>query len=308
MTIKVLVPIGCRSDEGLSAPVIKHLGSSAYALRLQYHDFYNAYYEVEKFISEFEPDIALLFGDRIEMCGAAAACFHNNVPIAHVYAGVGCNQALFDDINRHVITLYSDIQFCESDSAAKRVENLLTAIGKKPNWYVVGITHLDDVTISEKYVPKEPYDLVVYNPVTAYNKLKNITIMADELNQIRELIKKSGLVYFISSNPDPGAYFISNHYEDIKLKINANSVYLPNLERPEFLGLLKNCSRFIGNSSAAVYEAPHFLKPEQIVHIGERNRDRDKGPFTPDASDRIVEVLKKWYTAKNGSETGNIQT
>ncbi len=131
--------------------------------------------------------------------------------------------------------------------------------------------------------------------------------MADELNQIKELIKNSELVYFIGSNPDPGAYFIENYYEGIKLKINANSAYLPNLERSEFLGLLRNCSRFITNSSAAIYEAPYFLKPEQIIHIGERNRDRDKGPFMTDASDRIVEVLKKWYTAKNGSETGNIQ-
>lgn len=292
--MKILVPIGCRSDEGLSEPVRKRLGHSGYGLRLQYNDFYNAYYEVDKFILQFNPDIALLFGDRIEMCGAAAACFHNNVPIAQVYAGVGCNQALLDDINRHVITLYSDIQFCESDSAAKRVENLLTAIGKKPNWYVVGITHLDDITISEKYVPKVPYDLVVYNPVTAYNKLKNINIMAEELNQIKELIRNSGLVYFIGPNPDPGAYFINNYYEElIKLKITADSAYLPNVERPEFLGLLKNCSRFIGNSSAAIYEAPHFLKPEQIIHIGERNRDRDKGLFEIGASGRIIEVLKK---------------
>ncbi|MDP2217210.1 MAG: UDP-N-acetylglucosamine 2-epimerase [Methanolobus sp.] len=302
--MKILIPVGCRSDEGLSVPVRKRLGNSGYALKLQYHDFYNAYCEVEKFILEFKPDLALLFGDRIEMCGAAAACFHNNIPIAHVYAGTGNNTATLDDISRHVITLWSDIQFCESDSAAKRVENLLTAIGKKPNWYVVGITHLDDVAISEKYVPKEPYDLVLYNPITAYSKLKNINIMAGELNEIKELIKNSELVYFIGSNPDPGAYFINNYSEELKLKIIADSAYLPNLERPEFLGLLKNCSRFIGNSSSLIYEAPFFLSSQQIISIGMRNRDRDKGPFMTDASDRIVEVIKQWYTAKNGSKTG----
>ena len=67
--------------------------------------------------------------------------------------------------------------------------------------------------------------------------------------------------------------------------------YYDNLPRPQFLGLLKNCRRFITNSSAAIYEAPHFLKPEQIIMVGDRNRNRPKGPFKTGASDRIVEIL-----------------
>jgi UDP-N-acetylglucosamine 2-epimerase len=73
-------------------------------------------------------------------------------------------------------------------------------------------------------------------------------------------------------------------------------IYYPNLPRPQFLGLLKNCHRFVTNSSCAIYEAPHFLKPEQIVQIGNRNLNRPRGPFEPGASDRIVAILKDYLT------------
>jgi UDP-N-acetylglucosamine 2-epimerase len=70
--------------------------------------------------------------------------------------------------------------------------------------------------------------------------------------------------------------------------------YYDNLPRPQFLGLLKNCQRFITNSSCAIYEAPHFLKPEQIIMVGDRNKNRPRGPFQTGASDRIVSILKEY--------------
>lgn len=59
--------------------------------------------------------------------------------------------------------------------------------------------------------------------------------------------------------------------------INKNkpqTIEFKSLPRPQFLGLLKNCKRFITNSSCEYYEAPIFLKPEQIIHIGKRNEER----------------------------------
>ncbi|KKK55505.1 hypothetical protein LCGC14_3073890, partial [marine sediment metagenome] len=66
--------------------------------------------------------------------------------------------------------------------------------------------------------------------------------------------------------------------------------------------LLKNCERFITNSSAAYYEAPHFLREEQIIMVGARNKNRtpvltnNKG--TP-ASELILKHLKNYWRNKN---------
>lgn len=302
--MKVFVPTGCRSDAGLSAPIIKRLGCFAHTFELK-TNFQDAYYDTETFLRYITPDIAIIVGDRVEMCGSSACLFHHHIPIAHVYAGVSNNIATVDDVNRHNITLWSDIQLCESSKAAQSVTQILSSIGKTPNVHVVGITHLDDVEISEAWVPKNtPYDLVLYNPITGYSKLKNIKIMDDDLNEIYKLINKRYLVYFIGPNPDVGSNHVIGCINKMQNKIQGNTKFIQNMQRAEFLGLLKSCYQFITNSSAAIYEAPHFLKTEQIIHIGDRNRDRDKGPFTTGASSKIVQVILKWYTDKNGKTDG----
>ena len=304
--MKILIPIGCRSDEGLSAPVIKRLSEKQIpntVLYLNTGSYTHSYTLTEYRIHDSpRPDIALIFGDRVEMTAAAAACFNNNVPIAHVYAGVNNNIATLDDINRHIITAWSDMQFCESQESVYRVKAIMTAVGKSiKNAHLVGITHLDDLEVSEAMVPQEVYDLVLYNPVTYGKDLKQT---------IRDgMITASGFVtcangytlgchtVVLMPNPDVGHEHILEFHEIMKNSaegVNGMYTFYPNLPRPEFLGLLKNCQSFITNSSAAIYEAPHFLKPRQIIQIGERNRNRDRGPFETGASDKIVEVLKKW--------------
>ena len=49
-----------------------------------------------------------------------------------------------------------------------------------------------------------------------------------------------------------------------------------NLEKEKFLSLMKYCDKFITNSSCASYEAPVFLKDNQIIAIGRRNKGRQK--------------------------------
>jgi len=201
------------------------------------------------------------------------------VKIAHVYAGV-VNDPIttFDDINRHCISLWADLCFCEDEQSRKLVESLWIKINKltSDHWenhtYNVGITHLDDLEIDESLVPNEPYDLVLYNPVKYDLNGAEFRISEPERKMIA-----------IGPNPDPNPLkeFVEYTYD--------------NVPQPQFFGLLKNCERFITNSSAAYYEAPYFLKPEQIILIGNRNKNRST-PKTLEtgASDKIVKILKEF--------------
>jgi hypothetical protein len=142
-------------------------------------------------------------------------------------------------------------------------------------------------------VPDVPYDLVLFNPVTYGQDLKQ-TIRGGMVT-IHQLSSRHTV--FLMPNPDAGRDPILDFLTMMKgtaNNIDGNYTIRPVLDRPEFMGLLKNCKLFITNSSAAIYEAPHFLKPRQIIQIGMRNRNRDRGPFETGASDKIVEVLKKW--------------
>lgn len=272
---RILVPVGCRSDEGLSAPVIKRLKEhfGVTSCRLVPQDFGASYQFIHDRLYWGKYDLVFITGDRVEMCAAAAAAFHAKVKIAHFYAGI-VNDPIttFDDIDRHCITLWSDIQFCEDENAAEVVWDLKMATSLGHNAHVVGISHLDDLEVDESKVPDEPYDLVLINNEPLISVQPSPIIDLDGRNVIQ-----------IGANPDGEV-----------CKLISNCRHYGNLPRPQFLGLLKNCQRFITNSSAAIYEAPHFLKPEQIIMVGDRNRNRPRGPFQTSASDKITEILREW--------------
>jgi len=269
---RILVPIGCRSDKGLSAPVIKRMLEhfDVDTFRLSPQNFGESYTAVQGALKWVDYDLVFVTGDRVEMCAAASAAFHNKVKIAHFYAGV-VNDPIttFDDVDRHCITLWSDIQFCESEDAAEIVWDLKAAAGLKHNIHVVGISHFDDLEVDESIVPGEPYDMILMN--------------GEPLTSSGWVWDKQRLEIQIGANPD----------KEIGRVVGAD-IFYDNLPRPQFLGLLKNCQRFVTNSSAAIYEAPHFLKPEQIIMVGDRNRNRLRGPFKTGASDRIVEILREY--------------
>ena len=288
--IKVLVPVGCRSDAGLSKPIIKRLRKhpkfECITTSLNPAVFYGSYGHVEQVIWDEKPDLVLCVGDRIEMCAAAAAAFHNGVKIGHVYAGVVSDPlATLDDINRHCISLWADICFCEDYISTLKVADLWSTIGKtninldkfeyeKIGIYEVGITHLDDLEVNESLIPSEAYDLILMNTTTTIEDPINMFI--PNKKTIR-----------IGGNPDGKSHSIGVDID------------YDNLPRPQFLGLLKNCTRFITNSSAAYYEAPHFLAPKQIIMVGERNKNRSTPQkLETGASDKIVQILSEYFRDK----------
>lgn len=284
---KILVPFGCRSDIGLSEPIVKRMREKfdVELINLFPQKFGASYIKFESYCDgthgNKKPDLVFCTGDRVEMCAAACAAFHNGIPIAHYYAGcINEPPTVLDDTNRHCITLWSTIQFVENRFAEGIVWDLKKAVYLPTNIHVVGISHLDDLVIDESKVPivtsgirgseeswKTSYDLYLINYVAG----ETLTLPAFGNIGIQ-----------IGGNPDgdtdkvPGA------------------IYYKNLPRAQFLGLLKNCERFITNSSAAYYEAPYFLKPEQIIMIGNRNRRRHAVTMNQGASDKIVKILERY--------------
>lgn len=285
---KILVPIGCRSDEGISAPIIRRLTESddftCSTPRLIASDFAESYSCMKWCIEKYKPDLVICVGDRIEMTAAACAAFHNNIPICHYGSGItNYPISTFDDINRHCITLWSDILLCEDKNALKFCINNFWYVNKG-TIHVVGITHLDDLVINESLVPEEEYDLVSVNPEPLGTDILELYKQADLVT--KEIHRKS---IWIEPNPD--------NTIDLIGKINFD---YQNLPRPQYLGLLKNCKRFISNSSDCYYIAPEWLKPEQIIQIGDRNKNRSTPTdLKGGAADKIVKILKEYWRKKN---------
>ena len=126
--MKIIITRGCRSDYPLSDPIIKAMESNdffkVYPINLHVNgsapeNFIESFNIMSHACTSIEPDLVIIVGDRIEAAGACNAVFLNNIPIAHLGAGITNTPiSTYDDILRHNITLMADIALCENERAA----------------------------------------------------------------------------------------------------------------------------------------------------------------------------------------------
>jgi UDP-N-acetylglucosamine 2-epimerase (non-hydrolysing) len=306
--MNILIPKSCRSDDPLSIPLIKAFSleevdwCDVYVDLLTPGNYFQTYNNLSWWNGR-DINLVIVIGDRIEQMALAQWAFLHNVPICHFGAGITNTISTFDDIHRHNITLMSEIALCEDGLSCRTVRSLWLDIGKidfgifseslhnnngvieerleQFNIHEIGNPYLVDIDkIDNELIPNLKYDLVLYNPVTI-NSYENLPFIYDYLDKNRKTI-------VIKSNPDPKIEELPFDYE--------------NLSRPQFLGLLSACERFITNSSSEFYEAPYYLEPKQIIHVGNRNKDRSTKFENMKAYDPkdVVSIIEKWWLEKNG--------
>lgn len=242
---------------------------------------------------KIKPDILLVIGDRAESLAASVAAAYMKIPIVHIHGGD--KSATIDEPVRHAITKLANIHLAATRFSANRIEKM-----GEERWriFVVGAPSIDSILNSEiadkKTVEKglnvdfgKPTIIVLQHPsFDAENAGKQMT---ETMEAIRELGEQAVVIY---PNADAGGRkiidVIGKYRKHRKIKI------FKNLEHSIFLGLMKNASLMIGNSSCGIIEAPSFNLP--VVNIGERQYGRDRCSNVIDADyDRkqIVNAVKK---------------
>ena len=232
-------------------------------------------------------DYIIAVGDRTETFDVVLQQWRSGVPVIHLWAGERCSDwAVEDEVYRSAMTLMSMMQLCTNPTAYKRVIDLCKATGKEPNAYVVGNVMLDDMKTDSSKLPSSPYILVLYNPPTLLPESVVKSDLIEIQTKLIELKSKYKLKKHIWIEPN------GDHQSGLVLEYSNQQ----NLPRPQFLGLLKNCRFFITNSSSQYYEAPFFLKPDQIIPIGKRNSGRDSknaDMSITGATEKIISLLEK---------------
>jgi UDP-N-acetylglucosamine 2-epimerase len=180
----------------------------------------------------------------------------------------------------------ASIHFCNDPGSAQAV---LKSGEQAWRVYGVGSTAFDNVKISEDLVPKEPFDLLLVHPDTfSMEQTHKDTLRALSLINKRTII--------IAPNKDENHEVVTMDID--KFMQNGSNgfeatYYLNGVLRSDFLGLMKNCVRFITNSSSALYELPYF-DASKWINVGKRNADRKPlTTITPGASQRIARILKE---------------
>ena len=221
-------------------------------------------------LQTLQPDLVLLTVDRVETLAAAVAVSLMNYPIAHIQGGEVTGT--IDESIRHAVTKLSHIHFPATKDAAERIIKM----GEDPEFvFPVGCPYIDVITnlrnvpkkeLAEKYGfdPEKRLIILIQHPVTtehgAAKAQINTTLDALKHFQFCEIV-----VFY--SNTDAGG-------KDIIAELNKfdNFRVFPNIESRDFLSLMNCADLMVGNSSAAIREAPSFSLP--AINIGTRQAGR----------------------------------
>ncbi|HVI42965.1 MAG TPA: UDP-N-acetylglucosamine 2-epimerase [Anaerovoracaceae bacterium] len=260
-------------------------------------------------LSQLQPDLLVLTGDRYEMMAAAQTALLAKVPAAHI-AGGDTTEGAFDEAIRHCITKMAHIHFVTHELSWHRVRQL----GENPDYiYNVGSLGIDRI---KNMIPLSHSDLekrlnfsfqknnllITFHPVTLdYNASGRQ--FNELLEALSDLGPKTGLI-FTKPNADPGGREITHLLDDF-ISRHPNAVAHTSLGDKTYLSLILHVDAVVGNSSSGIYEVPSFQKP--TVNIGDRQKGRPLASSViccaPEKT-KIEKAIKEAF-GKDCSETVN---
>lgn len=260
------------------------------------------------FITEHQPDLIVIHGDRIEALAGALVAATNYIRSGHVEGGEV--SGTIDEIFRHCNTKLASAHFVSSEAAARRV----MALGEPASAvHVIGSPELDfhsrdsGVTMDEvraRYgITFDDYGICVFHPVTS----EQATMGAQARSLYGSLAASGRNFVLIAPNNDPGS-------EDIFGVINAlpqdRFRLIPSMRFAHFSELMKNAACMIGNSSAGVREAPFLGIPSLDIGTRQHNRAAALSIRFADAGDGqaiagfLAEEWGKSYSRDEGFGSG----
>jgi len=243
-------------------------------------------------LNQLNPDLVLLTVDRVETLAAAVAVCLMNFPIAHIQGGEVTGT--IDESIRHAVTKMSHIHFPATKDAKQRIINM----GERSDMvFEVGCPYIDIINsfkkksrdeLSNDYGISKDKKLIIFtqHPVTT-----EYGFSIDQIRITLEALKKfqDCEILAFSSNTDAGGK------EIIKAVMNdKNFIHIPNMESLDFLSLMACANVMVGNSSAAIREAPSFCLP--AVNIGTRQQGRLRANNVIDVQhdqSEIIEAIDK---------------
>jgi UDP-N-acetylglucosamine 2-epimerase (hydrolysing) len=247
------------------------------------------------YVTEINPDMIIVHGDRVEALAGAIVGSLNNILVSHIEGGEV--SGTIDELIRHSITKLSHIHFVANEEAKKRVIQLGE---KESNIYLIGSPDIDIMLSSDlpnidkakkRYeVEFEEYGIFIYHPVTT-----ELSELKENIKEVVSAIIESKENYIvIYPNNDEGSEIIFEEYKRLQNKNNFK--IFPSIRFEYFLAFLKNCKFIIGNSSSGIREAEVYGIPN--INIGSRQNKRSLNKDIINVSEDKKEMLDAIKKAK----------
>lgn len=233
-------------------------------------------------LADLAPDLVVLLGDRYEILAAALAAHLLHLPVVHLSGG-DVTAGSLDDAMRHAISRLSHLHLTTNADAARR----LVAMGEPVDRVLeVGSTALDAVA---DFTPLDRDELgrrvgaeidgtlvaVAYHAATLSDEPPAATMTAI-LDAVRAVAPTATVVVTGSNADEGGAEIDAAAHRAAAADPRIRTV--ASLGPEGFWSLLHHAAALVGNSSAALIEAPLLGVP--VVDVGVRQSDRLRSPRT----------------------------
>jgi GDP/UDP-N,N'-diacetylbacillosamine 2-epimerase (hydrolysing) len=251
-------------------------------------------------LSQLQPDLMLVLGDRFEIFSAVTAAMVACVPVAHLHGGEA-TEGVIDEPIRHSITKMSHLHFVAAEEYRKRVIQL----GEHPDRVVLvgglGIDNIKKLTLFdcpalEKVLGFEfgkKNLLVTFHPVTLENET-SVKQMMELLTALGEL-EHTKLIFTMPNADTDGRVIVEMINKFVASHSNARAY--ASLGQLRYLSCIKYVDGVVGNSSSGLLEVPSFSKG--TINIGDRQRGRLKAESVIDCMpehESIAAAIQRLYS------------
>lgn len=247
------------------------------------------------------PDMVLVAGDREESISVTMVCAYMDIPVAHFFGGDIAKDGNIDNSVRYAASKFAHIHF---PTLEEHRQNLLKLGEDDFRIHVVGNPALDRIVATEQLSKQQlfhnlsvesknidKYGVLIQHPIITQVHLQaeHIKITLDSLLEIE------GLHCFINyPNSDAGFSEIVAAYEKYASEYPDRFTLFKNLDRINYINLLRNAEFLIGNSSSGIVEVASIGLA--AINVGERQRGRLHGDnviFTDNNKTQIIEAIHR---------------
>lgn len=215
--------------------------------------------EITKAIEFIKPHILLIYGDLDPGVAASLSSLINNIPIAHIEAGLR-NYELNDteEINRLIIDKFSRLLFCTSNKAK---DNLIKEGFDQKHIYVVGNTIISALKrhlglANHRILQNLGLDNKKYGLLTIHRE-ENLASPGrlDNIFKGIEAVQQEIPLIFIKYSSTTKALSRSGHNAFMSLK---NTRIINTVSYHDYLGILQS-ARFVITDSSGIQDETTFL-------------------------------------------------
>ncbi|WP_298247484.1 UDP-N-acetylglucosamine 2-epimerase [uncultured Christiangramia sp.] len=254
-------------------------------------------------LNQEKPDIVIVAGDREESITVTMSCAYLDIPVAHFFGGDIAKDGNIDNSVRYAASKFAHIHFPTLEEHKKTLLKL-----GEDDWriHVIGNPALDRI----KEIPLLSKDKIFSNLNVEAKQISNysvliqhpiITQVEQQSNHIKitlEALLNADGHYFINfPNSDAGSHEIIKAYRSYAENHPEKFTLFQNINRVDYINLLRSADFLIGNSSSGIVEVASLGLA--AINVGERQKGRLHGDNVIFVDNNIEEILNAIDRVRN---------